>query len=86
MKLQESPQPVKSPVQRDNASLALGCILDAEIEALKARLGQRSANAAVVWGLARADMDRQVVWLRDSMSKVQARRDALSDVVSCPAA
>jgi hypothetical protein len=70
-------QPLARPAQLAHGDLALGCILDAEIEALKARLRQRSANAAVVWGLARADLDRQVGWLRDSMAKVQARRDAL---------
>jgi hypothetical protein len=63
--------------QQEQANLALGRILDAEIDALKARLWQRSADAAVVWGLARADLDRQVSWLRDSLAKVQARRDAL---------
>jgi hypothetical protein len=70
-------QPLRCPTQRDHADLALGRILDAEIDALKARLRQRSANAAVVWGLARADLDRQIGWLLDSMAKLQARRDAL---------
>ncbi len=69
--------PVIQPAQRDHANLALRCVLDAEIEALKARLRQRSAKAAAAWGLARADLDRQVGWLRDSMAKLQARRNAL---------
>jgi hypothetical protein len=70
-------QPVACPPQRDHASLALRAVLDVEIEALKARLRQRSANAAVARGLARADLVRQVGWLRDSVAKLQARRDAL---------
>ena len=70
-------QPVIQPVQRDHANVALRCVLDAEIEGLKARLRQRSANAAVACGLARADLDRQLGWLRDSVAKLQARRDAL---------
>ena len=70
-------QPVACPVQGDHANHALRCVLDAEIEALKGRLRQGSANAAVARGLARADWDRQVGWLRDSMAKLQARRGAL---------
>jgi uncharacterized small protein (DUF1192 family) len=70
-------QPVPSPTQRDHASLALLCVLDAEIEALKARLWQRSANAPSAGGLAQADLDRQFGWLQDSVAKLQARRDAL---------
>jgi hypothetical protein len=70
-------QPVQCRAQRDYANRALGCVLDAEIEALMARLRRRSANAAAAWGLARADLDRQVGWLRDSVAKLQARRDAL---------
>jgi hypothetical protein len=70
-------QPVQCPAQRDHANLALRCVLDAEIEALKARLRRRSANAAVARGLARADLVRQIGWLRDSVGKLQARRDAL---------
>jgi hypothetical protein len=69
--------PVRSRPHGDHASLALKRVLDAEIEALKYRLRQRSANAAVAWGLARADLDLQVGWLLDSMAKVQACRDAL---------
>lgn len=70
-------QPVQSPADRDHANLALRCVLDAEIEALTGRLLQPSANAAVACGLARADRDRQVGWLRESMAKLQARRGAL---------
>ena len=70
-------RPSQCPAQRDHANLALRCVLDAEIEALKARLGQRSANDAVAGGLARAGEDSQVGWLRDSLAKLQARRDAL---------
>ena len=70
-------QPVQSPPQRDHASIALRRVLDAEIEALKVRLQQRSTIVAVACGLARADRDRQVGWLRDSMAKLQARRGAL---------
>jgi uncharacterized small protein (DUF1192 family) len=69
-------QPVPCPAQRDHANLALRRVLDAEIESLKARLRQRSATAAVACGLARADLDRQFGWLRDSVAKLQARRDA----------
>jgi len=69
-------QPVPSPEQRDHAKLALRCVLDAEIEALKGRLRQRSANAAVAFGLARVDRDRQIGWLRDSLAKLQTRRSA----------
>ena len=67
-------QPVTCAAQRDQANLALRCVLDAEIAALKARLGQQSANAPFD---ARADRGRQHGWLRDSMAKLQARRDAL---------
>lgn len=70
-------QPVQSPPQRDHGNIALRRVLDAEIEALKVRLHQRSTNAAVACGLARADRDRQVGWLRDSMAKLLARRGAL---------
>ena len=71
-------EPTSCPAQRDAANLALRCVLDAEIEALKGRLRQGSANAGVACGLARADWDRQVGWLRDSLAKLQARRDALN--------
>lgn len=71
-------QPVHCPPQRDHANLALRCVLDAEIEAVRGRLLQRSTNAAVACGLARADRDRQIGWLRDSMAKLQARRGVLS--------
>jgi uncharacterized small protein (DUF1192 family) len=70
-------QPVQCPAQRDHANLALRRVLDAEIEALEARLRKRSANAAVASGLARADLEQQVGWLRDSLNRLQARRDAL---------
>ena len=70
-------QPVPGPEQRVHANLALRCVLDAEIEALKARLLKRSADAAAACGLARSDWDRQVSWLRDSLAKLQARRNAL---------
>jgi hypothetical protein len=70
-------QPLPCPAQRDHANLALRGVLDAEIEALEARLRQRPANVAFAGGLARADRDRQVGWLRDSVGKLQARRDAL---------
>ena len=70
-------QPVQGPSGRDHANLALRCVLDAEIEALTARLLQRSANVAIACGLARADRDQQGGWLRDSMAKLQARRSAL---------
>jgi hypothetical protein len=70
-------QPVQCPAWRDHANVALGRILDAEIEALKARLRQRSANTALDWGLARSDLDRPLGWLRDSVAKLQARRDML---------
>jgi len=63
------------PAHRDHASLALRSVLDAEIQALKARL---SANAAFARGLARADQNGPAGWLRDSLAKLQARRDALS--------
>jgi uncharacterized small protein (DUF1192 family) len=63
------------PAQRDHANSALGCVLDAEIEALKARLQRGFANAAV--GPARADLDSRVGWLRDSLARLQARRSAL---------
>lgn len=70
-------QPVPSPAQRDQANLALLRILDAEIEALEARLLQRSANAPFARRLDQADLARQLGWLRDSVAKLQARRDAL---------
>jgi hypothetical protein len=73
-------RPVQCSAWRDHANVALGRILDAEIEALKARLGQRCANTALDWGLARSgrsDMDRQLGWLRDSVTKLQSRRDML---------
>ena len=69
--------PVCCPAQQDNANLALVCILDAEIEALRARLGRRVANAALVAGPARAELDQQAGWLQESVDKLQARRDAL---------
>ena len=70
-------QPAPCPAQRDHANLALRCVLDAEIEALKARLRERSATAGAACGLAREDLERQFGWLRDSVAKLQARRDAL---------
>jgi uncharacterized small protein (DUF1192 family) len=70
-------QPEQRRAQRDHASFALRCVLEAEIEALEARLRKRSAIAAVAGGLARADLDQQVGWLRASVAKVQARRDSL---------
>ena len=71
-------EPVVCPEQRDQANLALRCVLDAEIEALKVRLRQRSADAAGADALARAGQDCQLGWLQDSLAKLQARRDALS--------
>ena len=68
---------VEAPAGRNHANLALRYVLDAEIEALTGRLLQRSANVAIACGLARAERDRQVGWLRDSMAKLQARRGAL---------
>ena len=70
-------QPAPCPAQRDHANLALRRVLDAEIEALKARLRQRSATARAAGGLPRDDLDPQLGWLRDSVAKLQARRDAL---------
>ena len=70
-------KPGACPAERDHANLGLRCVLDAEIEALKARLQKKSADAAAARGPARADQDRQVGWLRDSLAKLQARRDAL---------
>ena len=70
-------QPVPCPAQRDHANLALRCVLDAEIEALEARLRQRSTTAGAPSGLPRDDLDPQLGWLRDSVAKLQARRDAL---------
>jgi hypothetical protein len=70
-------QPAPTPGQQEHANLALRSVLDAEIEALKARLGQRSAGAALACGLARADREPQVDWLRASLAKLQARRSAL---------
>lgn len=69
-------EPTQCPAQRDHANVALRCVLDAEIESVKARLRQRSADAALACGLARADLDRQFGWLRNSLAKLQARRDA----------
>ena len=71
-------QPVRGPVGPDHANLALRYVLDAEIEALTARLLQGTANVAIACGLARSDLDRQVGWLKDSMAKLQARRGTLS--------
>ena len=68
-------QPATFATQRPQADLALRRVLDAEIEALTARLAQWSANAPLG---ARADLDRRHGWLRDSVAKLQARRDALS--------
>lgn len=68
-------QPAQSPAQRDHANLALRRVLDAEIDALKARLQRGSANPA--GGLARADRGSQVGWLRESLARLQARRSAL---------
>ncbi len=70
-------QAAQRPGHRDHANLALRSVLDAEIHAIKNRLRHRSANAAVACGLARADRDSPVGWLRDSLAKLQARRDAL---------
>ena len=70
-------QPAPTPGQQGHANLALRCVLDAEIEALKSRLGRRSANAALACGLARADRDPQADWLQASLAKLQARRGAL---------
>jgi hypothetical protein len=70
-------QPEQRRAQRDHASFALRCVLEAKIEALDVRLRQRCAIAAVASGRARTDLERQVGWLRDSMAKLQARRDAL---------
>lgn len=70
-------QPLKTPARQGHANLALLCILDAEIEALRSRIRQRSANAAVVFSLGRADLDRQGGWLHDSLARLQTRRDAL---------
>jgi len=70
-------QPLNRRAQHDQANSALRRVLDAEIEALEARLRQRSAIAAVTNGSVRADLDQQVAWLRDSLAKLQARRDAL---------
>jgi uncharacterized small protein (DUF1192 family) len=71
-------QPVPSSAHQDHANIALGCVLDAEIEALKARLRRRFADGAVAGDRARADLDRQVGWLREDVAKLQARRDELS--------
>ena len=71
-------EPVVCPEQRDQGNLALRRVLDAEIEAVKVRLRQRSADAAVACGPARADQDCKIGWLQDSLAKLQARRDALS--------
>ena len=70
-------QPAPCPTQRDHANIALRCVLDAEIEALKARLRQRSAAAGATSRLPGDDRDQQFGWLRDSVAKLQARRDAL---------
>jgi hypothetical protein len=70
-------QPVQCSAQRDHANLALRSVLDAEIEALTGRFLQRTATAEVACGLDRADRDRQIGWLRDSMAQLQARRRAL---------
>ena len=70
-------QPAPRTAQRDHANVALRCVLDAEIEALKARLRHRSATAGVANSLPRDDLDQQFGWLRDSVAKLQARRDAL---------
>jgi hypothetical protein len=71
-------QAAPCPAPRDHANRALRYVLDAEIEALKGRLRQRSAYAAIACGLAPADRDRRAGWLRDSLAKLQARRDALA--------
>lgn len=70
-------QPVPGSAQRNCANLALGGVLDAEIAGLKARLRRRSADAADAGEVARADLDRQVRWLRESVAKLQARRAEL---------
>ena len=76
--IEPATQPVECPAQRGQANIALQCVLDAEIEALKARLRQGAADAGAACGPAGADRDCQVGWLRDSLAKLQARRDALS--------
>jgi hypothetical protein len=70
-------QRMPDPAHRDQADFALRCVLDAEIEALNARLEQGSENVAAVCGLARADLDRAGDWLRDSVTKLQDRRNSL---------
>jgi len=72
------PHPLPRPGQADHANFALRCVLDAEIEALRSCLLQRSARAAVASGPARVDLDRQVGWLRAGLAKLQTHRDALS--------
>ena len=65
--------------QADHANVALRGVLDAEIGALKGRLQQRSARPAVEnCVLAQADLDRQLSWLREGLTKLETRRDALS--------
>lgn len=71
--------PEKRHPQSEHASFALRCVLEAEIEALEARLRQRCAIAAVACGLARTDLEQQVGWLRDSVARLQARRNASYD-------
>ena len=70
-------QPAPCAAARDHANLALRRVLDAEIEALRARLRQRSTTAGASSGLPPDDLDPQLGWLRDSVAKLQARRDAL---------
>jgi hypothetical protein len=70
-------EPESSPEQREHANHALCCVLDAEIEALKARLLQRSADAEAASGQDREDQECQVGWLLDSLAKLEARRRAL---------
>ena len=70
-------EPVACSAHQDYAHLALRCVLDAEIEALEGRLQQASADSAEAGDVAGAE-DCPLGWLRDSLAKLQARRDALS--------
>ena len=65
-------QPAPCHAQRDHANLALRRVLDAEIEALKARLRQRSTTAGASSGLPRDDLDPQLGWLRDSVGSCRS--------------
>ena len=75
----EGGRSIPRAAQADHANVALRGVLDAEIGALKERLRQRSARPAVEnCVLARADLERQLCWLRDGLAKLETRRDALS--------